>query len=40
MIKKPGGETVELYSAEEAYNLAARIEEMAARVWPDSKPGK
>lgn len=40
MIKKPGGETVELYSAEEAYNLAVRIEEMAARVWPDSKPGK
>lgn len=40
MIKKPGGETVELYSAEEAYNLAARIEEMAARVWPEAAPGK
>ena len=40
MIKKPGGETVELYSAEEAYNLAARIEEMAARVWPEAVPGK
>ena len=40
MIKKPGGETVELYCAEEAYNLAARIEEMAARVWPEAALGK
>lgn len=40
MIKKPGGETVELYSAAEAYQLADCIEKMAARVWPEAAPGK
>ena len=39
-IAMPGGETVKLNSAAEAYGLAACIENMAARVWPDSKPGK
>ena len=39
-IAMPGGETVKLNSAAEAYRLAGCIEDMAARVWPDSKPGK
>lgn len=39
-IAMPGGETVKLNSAAEAYNLAACIEEMAARVWPEAVPGK
>lgn len=39
-LTMPGGDTVKLNSAAEAYGLAACIENMAARVWPDSKPGK
>ena len=39
-IAMPGGETVKLNSAAEAYRLAACIEEMAARVWPEAVPGK
>lgn len=39
-ISMPGGETVKLNSAAEAYRLAACIEEMAARVWPEAVPGK
>lgn len=39
-LTMPGGETVKLNSAAEAYGLAACIENMAVRVWPDSKPGK
>ena len=39
-IAMPGGETVKLNSAAEAYNLAGCIEEMAARVWPEAAPGK
>ena len=37
-IAMPGGETVKLNSAAEAYRLAGCIEEMAARVWPKVKP--
>lgn len=37
-IDMPGGETVKLNSAAEAYRLAGCIEEMAARVWPKVKP--
>ena len=37
-ISMPGGETVKLNSAAEAYRLAGCIEEMAARVWPKVKP--
>lgn len=39
-LTMPGGDTVKLNSAAEAYGLAACIENMAVRVWPDSKPGK
>ena len=39
-ISMPGGETVKLNSAAEAYKLAGCIEEMAARVWPEAAPGK
>ena len=37
-IAMPGGETVKLNSAAEAYRLAGCIEKMAARVWPEVKP--
>ena len=37
-IAMPGGETVKLNSAAEAYRLAGCIEDMAARVWPKVKP--
>lgn len=39
-IAMPGGETVKLNSAAEAYRLAGCIEDMAARVWPEVVPGK
>ena len=39
-IAMPGGETVKLNSAAEAYRLAGCIEDMAARVWPEAVPGK
>lgn len=39
-LTMPGGDTAKLNSAAEAYGLAACIENMAVRVWPDSKPGK
>jgi len=39
-ISMPGGETVKLNSAAEAYRLAGCIEGMAARVWPEAVPGK
>ena len=39
-IAMPGGETVKLNSAAEAYRLAGCIEDMAARVWPETVPGK
>lgn len=39
-IAMPGGETVKLNSAAEAYRLAGCIEDMTARVWPEAVPGK
>ena len=39
-IAMPGGETVKLNSAAEAYRLAGCIEDMTARVWPETVPGK
>ena len=39
-LTMPGGETVKLNSAAEAYRLAGCIEDMAARVWPETVPGK
>ena len=39
-LTMPGGDTVKLNSAAEAYGLAASIEKMAARVWPEAAPGK
>ena len=39
-IAMPGGETVKLNSAAEAYRLAGCIEDMAAHVWPETVPGK
>ena len=39
-LTMPGGDTVKLNSAAEAYGLAACIENMAARVWPEAAPGK
>lgn len=35
-LTMPGGDTVKLNSAAEAYKLAACIENMAARVWPEA----
>ena len=35
-IAMPGGETVKLNSAAEAYRLAGCIEEVAASVWPEA----
>lgn len=39
-LTMPGGDTVKLNSAAEAYGLAACIEKMAASVWPEAAPGK
>lgn len=39
-LTMPGGDTVKLNSAAEAYGLAACIENMAVRVWPEAAPGK
>ena len=39
-LSMPGGEVVKLNSAAEAYGLAACVEKMAARVWPEAAPGK
>lgn len=39
-IAMPGGETVKLNSAAEAYRLAGCIEDMTACVWPEAVPGK
>lgn len=39
-LTMPGGETVKLNSAAEAYQLAGCIEKMAARVWPEAALGK
>lgn len=39
-LTMPGGDTVKLNSAAEAYGLAACIENMAVRVWPEATPGK
>lgn len=39
-LTMPGGETVKLNSAAEAYRLAGCIEKMTARVWPKAALGK